>query len=225
MFPENTKSLLQGDSITDGLRSRNDDLNHVLGHGYVYLIASKLSAEYPGLNLQFLNRGCSGNQTVNLYARWKEDTINLNPDVLSILVGVNDVGAQFSRNAGIPASQYDTVYRLMLKDAKDSNPNLLFVLCEPFILRVGKLNQNWSTWKSEMAQRRQIVETLASEVNAIFVKTQSIFDKMAKEHNPKYWLWDGIHPMPAGHQLLANSWLSAVEKNKHSYFPPTQLGD
>ena len=82
--------LFQGDSITDGARGRNDDLNHILGHGYAYIIASKLGYELAENRPLFLNRGISGNRVSDLYARWNEDTFSLKPDLISILIGVND---------------------------------------------------------------------------------------------------------------------------------------
>src|SRR5665213_406766 len=87
---DGTTFLFQGDSITDGNRSRNMDWNHVLGHGYAYLIAARLWFDLPHKGFHFFNRGVSGNTVTDLAARWDNDTIALKPDVLSILVGVND---------------------------------------------------------------------------------------------------------------------------------------
>src|SRR5476651_1492719 len=90
-FTPDARILFQGDSITDGNRGRSADPNHILGHGYVFSIASKYGATYPDLDLTFVNRGISGNTVQDLANRWEADTLAIQPDVLSILVGVNDI--------------------------------------------------------------------------------------------------------------------------------------
>lgn len=211
MFAKNTTILFQGDSITDGARGRNQDLNHILGHGYAYLVAARLTAEHPELDLHFHNRGCSGHRIVDLYARWKEDSINLKPDIVSILCGVNDVGSIFSRDAGVSAERYEKVYKLILDETLDALPKTRFVLCEPFILPTENMRENWNAFKKEIDLRRDIVKHLASDYDAVFVPTQEMFEKACEKAPADYWLWDGVHPMPAGHELLARAWLTAVE--------------
>jgi len=78
--------LFQGDSITDGNRGRTKDPNHIMGHGYAFSIASRLGADLPEKQFTFYNRGISGNKVSDLAARWQADTLDLKPDVLSILV-------------------------------------------------------------------------------------------------------------------------------------------
>ena len=85
--------LFQGDSITDGNRGRNKDPNHILGHGYAFSVSSRIGADFPKAGFTFYNRGISGNTVVDLKGRWQEDTLDLNPGVLSVLVGINDVAA------------------------------------------------------------------------------------------------------------------------------------
>src|SRR3954447_2755189 len=121
MFNAHSTILFQGDSITDGNRGRDNALNHIFGHGYVHLIASRLGADYPERQLAFINRGISGNRVVDLYARWQEDTLNLKPDVLSILVGVNDVYMQLANGSGVSAAKFERVYSLLLEEAKTAN--------------------------------------------------------------------------------------------------------
>ena len=88
VFAPGARILFQGDSITDGNRGRNADPNHILGHGYAFIIAAKYGAAFAALNLDFMNRGVSGNTVLALQKRWAKDTIELKPDVLSILVGI-----------------------------------------------------------------------------------------------------------------------------------------
>src|SRR3954465_6595950 len=89
IFTPGARILFQGDSITDGNRGRSSDPNHILGHGYVFIIAAKYGATLAALNLDFINRGSSGNTVRELQKRWEKDTLELKPDVLSILIGVN----------------------------------------------------------------------------------------------------------------------------------------
>ena len=211
MLSKNTKILFQGDSITDGGRSRNDDLNHVMGHGYAYLVAARLGVKYPGLNLKFFNRGINGNRIVDLYARWKEDAINLAPDIISILVGVNDVGAQFYNGTGVSAKQYEKTYRMLLDDTLQALPNTSFVVCETFVLQVGEIKERGEEGVDEISRRREIVSNLAKQYDAVLVSTQNVFD-VCKDVDPVYWAWDGVHPMPAGHELIAREWINTVEQ-------------
>src|SRR5438309_5573906 len=93
---DNYTFLFLGDSITDGNRSRNNDWNHVMGHGYQYIIASKLWYDFPKKDFHFFNRGISGNKVPDLAARWQQDTLDLKPDLLSILIGINDTSASIN---------------------------------------------------------------------------------------------------------------------------------
>lgn len=210
MFAKGTRILFQGDSLTDGARGRNEDLNHILGHGYVYLVAARLTADHPDLNLHFHNRGCSGNTVLDLHARWKEDALALNPDVISILIGVNDVCAELYGNTGVGAAQYEASYRLILEETLTALPKVKLVLCEPFILPVGHLRARWPEHKAEIDRRREILRRLSTEFDTVLVRSQDVFDAASRNSTPEYWMWDGIHPMPAGHEMLARAWLLAT---------------
>jgi lysophospholipase L1-like esterase len=201
--------LFQGDSITDGNRSRNTDWNHVMGHGYQYLIAAKLWYELPKKRLHFFNRGISGNNLVDLAARWNDDTLLLKPDVLSILVGINDTEAFIKGNEKFSVEQYQKNYNELLRKTKQL-PGVQLVLCEPFILPVGRVKENLATYEKEIRLRQQVVKKLAGKFNAVFVPFQSAFNKALQKAPPEYWIWDGIHPMPAGHELMAREWLKQV---------------
>ena len=150
---------------------------------------------------------------MDLHARWKEDAIALAPDVISILIGVNDVYLPAFGGSSVPADRYETVYRTILKETLQALPNVRFVLCEPFALPVGPRISTWKTDRAEIDKRRAIVERLAKEFRAVFVRTQDAFDAVSMRPSPEYWMWDGIHPMPAGHELLARAWLEAVKAN------------
>ena len=137
--------LFQGDSITDAGRSREPDLppNTGLGSGYPLFVAGALLNELPGRGLRFLNRGVSGNRVVDLYARWKIDALNLEPDIISILIGVNDTWHEFGSRNGVEVPRYETVYRLLLSWTREVLPAVKLVLCEPFVLPTGVVREAW----------------------------------------------------------------------------------
>lgn len=205
--------LFQGDSITDGNRGRNTDPNHIMGHGYAFSIASRVGADYPEKKYQFYNRGISGNKVNDLEKRWQAETLDLKPDVLSILVGVNDSSSVvFKRESVIAIEKYEETYTSLLEQTKATYPNILFVLCEPFILKGGRVTDNWETYHSDIVQRQAIVRKLATKYNAVFVGFQEVFDKACDKATTDYWIWDGVHPTVAGHELMAREWLKQVGK-------------
>jgi len=210
---DNYTFLFQGDSITDGNRSRNTDWNHVLGHGYAYLIAARLWYEFPENGFHFFNRGISGNTVQDLQKRWAEDTLAIKPDLLSILVGVNEtMHAAYGDKTYTPAS-YESDYRAMLTQTKQALPNVELVICEPFILPVGKVKEKWEDYQREITPRQAIAKKLAAEFGAIFIPLQDSFNKAAAKYPPnEYWVWDGVHPMPNGHELFAREWIKHVSK-------------
>jgi lysophospholipase L1-like esterase len=210
--PANFTFLFQGDSITDGNRTRNNDWNHILGHGYMYLIASRLWFDKTEAGYKFLNRGISGNKVTDLAKRWQTDTLDLKPNVLSILVGVNDAHSVVRDQNPESAALFEETYRKLLTDTKQSLHDVVLVLCEPFILPVGKVKNNVELWNEEIQKRQIVVKRLASEFQAIFVPFQKYFDEATEKAPADFWCWDGIHPMPVGHELMARVWIKEVSK-------------
>jgi len=211
MINTNSTILFQGDSITDTGRNREiTEANRgaALGSGYVNLIAAHLLQARPQDQLQIYNRGISGNRVTDLYARWKVDGINLAPDLISILIGVNDTWHEFMYGNGVEVDRYTTIYRILLEYTKQRLPQVQLVLCEPFVLRCGVVTDGWI---AEMDERRQVVRALATEFDAIFVPFQSVLDHALTEAEAAFWATDGVHPTPAGHRLLADAWLAAVQ--------------
>lgn len=200
--------LFQGDSITDCGRSREaTSANGALGGGYASLIAGRLLASHPDKNLSFFNRGVSGNRILDLAARIKGDVINLKPDVLSILIGVNDTWHEFNYQNGVAVPKYQRAFREFLAEVRGSLPGVHFVLCEPFVLPCGVVTP---AWVAEMNERRAVVATLAKEFGATWVPFQSMFDEAVRQAPPAYWAGDGVHPTLAGHQRMADAWLKAT---------------
>jgi lysophospholipase L1-like esterase len=205
--------LFQGDSITDAGRARdNQNANDPagLGRGYAFYAAGLLHEALPSGKLAVHNRGVDGNCITDLQQRWQLDTLDVKPNVLSVLIGVNDTwhgtGSGMPEN-GVPLDQYEMVYRQILTEAKDHLPGLNLVLCEPFILPCGAVNDQWFP---EFTQRREIVKKLAYEFGAVFVPFQSFFNKAQDRAAPDAWAADGVHPTLAGHMLLAKTWFEVV---------------
>ncbi len=214
LFKANSRILFQGDSITDGNRGRSDDPNHILGHGYVFIIAALFGASYPKRGLTFFNRGCSGNGVKDLSARWQDDAIALAPDVISIAVGINDY------YHGVSAEEFNRQYDQLLARTVASLPSVQLILCEPFLLAVGAYKDDWGKHHAEMRKRQGIVAELAVKYSAVTVHFQPVFDAACRRAPAEYWIWDGVHPTYAGHQLMADEWIrtmARMSKVKHSH--------
>jgi lysophospholipase L1-like esterase len=203
-FRPGTRVLFQGDSITDMNRGRTADPNHILGHSYAFVIAAKYGAMLPERQLIFINRGVSGNTVAGLANRWQADTLDLKPDILSILIGINDA----SRHT--PLEEWEKGYDKLLADSVAANPNLRIVLCEPFTLAVGRHKDDWEEWSSDVQKRQATVAKLAGKYGAMIVHFQKVFDEACKRASADYWIWDGIHPTYSGHQLMADEWARVV---------------
>ncbi len=210
MIRPNDVLLFQGDSITDAGRSREDphpNSPHGLGSGYARMAALKLMAERPNDNLVIYNRGISGNRVIDLAARWDVDCINLSPNVLSVLIGVNDTWRRFDGGQPVSVEKYEQVYRALLEVTREALPEVRLILCEPFVLMTGAVTEQWLP---EIRQRQQIVADLARDFDGRLVRFQQAFDEATRTSPPEYWLGDGVHPTEAGHKLMAETWLSTV---------------
>lgn len=203
-FTPEARILFQGDSITDGNRGRSADPNHILGHGYVFLIAAKYGAGFAAMNLEFMNRGISGNTVRELQKRWEKDTLEVKPDLLSILIGVND------ESHGVPLDEYERTYDELITQAKAANPKLRLVLCAPFTLPVGKRKDGYETWRAGIQARQDVVARLAAKHDAALVRFQPVFEAACKVAPAEHWIWDGVHPTYSGHQLMADEWERTV---------------
>jgi lysophospholipase L1-like esterase len=204
--------LFQGDSITDGNRGRSKDPNHIMGHGYAFSVASRVGADFAESNHVFYNRGISGNSIPDLKKRWQTDTLDLKPDVLSILVGINDASMLVFKPVMEDADidLFETTYRDILEQSKQQNPDTLFVLCLPFVYAVSKVKDNWEKYSSTVARLTERVNKLASEFNAVVVDFPAVFDNASESVPIEYWMWDGIHPTVPGHELMAREWIKTT---------------
>jgi lysophospholipase L1-like esterase len=203
-FAPGARILFQGDSITDGNRGRSADPNHILGHGYAFIIAAKFGSAMAASDLTFINRGISGNTVLDLEKRWQKDTLDLKPDILSILIGVNDKGK------GVPMDQYEQVYDKLLTDTRAANPGIKLVLCQPFVVNHLAKTPPSGSPNADIVQRQQIVAKLAKKHGAALVPFQKALDDACKRAPAIHWIWDDVHPTYSGHQVLADEWERVV---------------
>ena len=201
---EHSIVLLQGDSITDAGRSRTND--DELGHGYAGMLSAWVSAAWPGQQIRFLNRGISGNRAKDLRARWKPDCLDLRPDWVSIMIGINDTWRRYDSADPTSAQAFEASYRSILEDARDKLDAQL-VLCEPFLLPVPPDRR---AWRVDLDPKIAAVRELAREFGAILVPLDGVFAQASTRREPAFWAPDGVHPTPAGHALIAQAWLKAV---------------
>jgi lysophospholipase L1-like esterase len=208
--PEGLTVLFQGDSITDCGRARGvADPNHgdALGTGYPFLVAAALLEAHPDRGLRFFNRGVSGDKVPQLDARWQEDALDLWPDVVSILVGVNDYWHTLDGNYQGTAADYEGGFAALLERTRQALPDVRCVVLEPFVLRTGVVTE---AWFPEFDRRREAAARVAKQAGAVFLSAHQMFERLSRRAPPAYWAADGVHPTLAGHAAIANRWLRAV---------------
>lgn len=208
---QNDVILFQGDSITDAGRDKKSAAANnfnALGRGYANMITSSLLGEYAPLGLQCYNRGISGHKVPDLQGRWQADTIDLKPAVLSILIGVNDIWHKLNGKYTGTVADYETGFTQLLADTRAALPETKLVICEPFVLRCGAIND---TWFPEFDQRRAVAKRVAKAAGTTWVPFQTMFDDAISDSTPPaYWAGDGVHPTMAGHALMAETWLDVT---------------
>lgn len=221
--------LYIGDSITDGgwgnsggammaSSERNHwDLNHIYGHSYMFLCATYYQATNPTAGFEFYNRGISGNTLEDIAKRWKSDVLALNPDVVSVLVGTNDIHYLLAdttkEEKTIDVELWGRRYAELLAELKRQNPDVVIVLGTPFVSKAG-----WVGEAEDYEIRKNLVDNLAVKVRelavtygAYLVDYNVMFDQLnAEAPKTDYWSWDGIHPTPAGHYKMAELWKETV---------------
>lgn len=210
--------LFQGNSITDGnwgitkgSTNRNyTDKNHYLGHGYAYNIASRMGADFPGAGFVFHNRGVAGDQVSDLQMRWDTDALAIDPDVLSIMIGANNMIIRVEHGVGDNAAAYETKLRDLCQRSRTKNPDVLLVVCTPFFLPVGNYQTKWAQYSAELEGFVAAAKKVAGEFDAVLVDLNARFTRAAQSEPPETWLFDGCHPTPAGHELIAREWIKKV---------------
>lgn len=205
-----SKILFIGDSITDAGRNKTNGSVVSMGQGYALMVSSELAYQNPG-KYEFVNTGISGNRIVDVYSRIKVDCWNHNPDVLSILIGVNDVWHEFGSQNGVDAERFEKMYRILIEDTKKAVNGIKIVILEPFVLCGEGTEEHYDEFRKEVEKRAEIARKIAEEYNLTFIPLQAAFDEAAQNSSPELWLRDGVHPTPAGHRLITEKWLNAFK--------------
>ena len=203
------KILFQGDSITDAGRSREKD--YKLGEGYPRLVEAELGFLNPE-KYEFVNRGVSGNRVVDVYARIKRDIINLAPDYMSILIGVNDVWHEVQAQNGVDADKYFKIYSMLIEEIRAALPEIKIMILEPFVLKGPATEEHWDEFRSETEKRAAMAKKIAETYGLVFVPLQAGFDELEKQASAVYWLKDGVHPTAKGHEFIKREWLKGFAK-------------
>lgn len=211
MLHENAVILFQGDSITDAGRDRETtepNIRQGIGSGYVQHTASALLLNHYDKQLQIYNRGIGGNIVQQLEERWGDDCLKLKPDLLSVLIGINDTAlANRPEQASHTPAEFDQCLRRLLDQVRHQNPAVKLVVCEPFFQSVHKEQE---AWQDGFEHRRAITKTVAADLGAAFVPFQSLFEDLFKLAPVPYWLPDGVHPTLPAHRRMSDLWLETV---------------
>ena len=203
--------LFLGDSITDAGRERQDDPRE-LGTGYVRLLASDLTFWHP--DYEVLNTGIGGNRVTDLLPRWKKDCLELLPDVLTILIGINDVWHEISQQNGVSGELFEEVYDILLREVRLSMPDTRIILMGAYVIHGTAVDGHWAEFEKETAVRREKTRRLAGKYGADYLDLQEKFEKAEERFPAGHWTRDGVHPTPAGHWLIAKEWKHVWENGE-----------
>lgn len=202
--------LFQGDSITDAGREKELEMANYsksFGTGYALIAGSHLLKSLPEFNLTIFNRGISGNKVYQLADRWQKDCIGLNPNIVSILIGVNDYWHKRNGRYDGTVEVYEDDYRNLLRKTKEELPEVKLIIGEPFALtNTTAVDESWS---EPLMEYQEVAKRLSDEFGAKWVPFQSVFNDALNYAPATYWTTDGVHPSMAGAQLMAEAWLMA----------------
>jgi lysophospholipase L1-like esterase len=204
--------LFQGDSITDSGRNKEENgYNNakVLGSGYAMLAGATLLEKYASLGLKIFNKGISGNKVFQLADRWDKDCLEIKPDILSILIGVNDIWHKLNGQYNGTVEIYRKDYIALLERTKKTLPNVKLIICEPFAVKGVKAVDD--KWYPEFYGYQKVAREIANQFGATFVPFQSVYDEAQKQATGAYWTGDGVHPSLAGAQLMAKAWTEVIK--------------
>lgn len=209
---KNDTILFQGDSITDWGRNKGQNTpntSSALGPGYPLVATAQLLWQFPDLQLQVYNKGISAQKVFQLAERWDADCLAIKPNVLSILIGVNDYWHTLTSGYNGTIETYKTDYKKLLDRTKQALPDVRLIIMEPYAIKgVKAVDEKWFPVFDEY---RQAAKEIAAEFSATFIPLQGIFEKAIQAAPGSYWTIDGVHPGVAGEGLIAHAWLEAVK--------------
>ncbi|MCL2831720.1 MAG: SGNH/GDSL hydrolase family protein [Treponema sp.] len=204
--------LFQGDSITDCGRKKDEPAAKPatdLGQGYPAKIAAVTEILRPGCGVRFINRGISGNRVIDLLGRYEKDFKALKPDLVSILIGINDTWRRYDKNDPTSSEIFGESYRTLLENIKRDLPDAIIVIMEPFLLDSVPERR---VWREDLDPKVQIVRRLAKEYADCFIPMDGIFVRYAAQgYKDTDMAGDGVHPTPFGHGIIAAEWLRSLE--------------
>lgn len=192
--------LFQGDSITAGLRNRENKED--MGQWYAQRVAGDMELKYPG-QYMFINRGVSGNRIVDVYARIKADIINLKPDIMTMMIGANDFAAEIKRQNGVPVEKYKRFYEMLLDEVEAALPNIKIILMGSYTVR--------EEHKAGIAEYAEVTRKIAERRGYPYIPIQPLFDQAAAR-GVTHLTFDAAHPDYAGSELIKNALIEAIEK-------------
>ena len=207
--------LFQGDSITDAGRNYPDGTS--LGVGYPYFVYGQLGCDCPD-EYTIYNRGISGNRIVDLYARIKADILNLKPDYMSILIGVNDVWHEIEMQNGVSDAKYEKFYCMLIEEILEELPNIKIMIMEPFVLEgsgttsTEEKPDKWDIFYRDVKGKAAIAKKVAEKYNLAFIPLQDKFNDATEKVDVSYLLADGVHPTAVGHTLIKTEWMKKFEE-------------
>jgi lysophospholipase L1-like esterase len=205
IFAPGSTVLFQGDSITDCGWDRQD--GNSLGNGYPARTAGLWENLFPGSTVRFFNRGVSGNRVKDLLLRYEEDFRALQPDLVSILIGINDTWRRYDSNDPTSAEDFEKDYRTLLGKLRQDLPRTRIVIIEPFLLKTNPPKD----FREDLDPKIQAVRELAREFADVFIPLDGIFARYVVEGWKEADISpDGVHPSPAGHGIIALEWLKAL---------------
>ena len=194
--------LFQGDSITDAMRYK--EVDGYMGSGYATMTAGKIGLNYPG-KYNILNRGISGNRSCDLYGRVRADIINLKPDILTILIGVNDTWHELEVQNGVSVARYEDLLNMLIEDVKKALPEIKIILLEPFVMLGSGTEQYYDAFAEDVVKRQEVCRKLAEKYELPYVLLQEKLEALAAKCSKEYVLYDGVHPTFAGHALISEA--------------------
>ncbi|MFC5464863.1 SGNH/GDSL hydrolase family protein [Lederbergia graminis] len=205
-----SKLVMIGDSITDCGRKHpyGEGIFEGVGKGYVSLVDALLETAYPELQIRTINMGIGGNTVRDLSNRWKTDVIDLKPDWLSIMIGINDVWRHFDepkiKESHISLEEYESTLLQLVEQVQPSLKGL--VLMTPFLIEANPED----AMRKQMDEYGMAVKRVAEQVGAVFVDIQAEFNKMLDYYYSGTFAGDRVHPNMAGHMVIARAFLNAV---------------
>lgn len=198
------KILFQGDSITDAGRNRENPGD--IGPGYPKFVVELLKKKYPDVEFEFVNRGISGDRTEDLVRRWQQDCIAIAPDIVSIMIGVNDTWHHTGLRDWETDEFYENNYRSLLRDIKEKT-NAKILILEQYVIPDGEKE---NVFYEDMASKMLITRKLAREYADAFVPTDGLFAAAMIGHDYTDYSPDGVHPNDGGSAFIAKHYVDAV---------------